>query len=127
MKTKTSRDAGFTLLEIMIVVTIVGLLVAIAIPNFVRARSVSLQTTCINNLSQIQSAIAQWALETKAAGNSAVRYSEIRPYLRGGAVCPVGGTSFSDSYSITAVQTPPACKQVPTGKDAHRLPEGLTP
>jgi prepilin-type N-terminal cleavage/methylation domain-containing protein len=127
MKTKTSRDAGFTLLEIMIVVTIVGLLVAIAIPNFVRARSVSLQTTCINNLSQIQSAVAQWVMETKAAGNSAVRYSDIQSYLRGGVVCPVGGTSFSDSYSITDVQTPPACKQVPTGKDAHRLPEGLTP
>ena len=78
MKPKTSRDAGFTLLEIMIVVTIVGLLVAIAIPNFVRARSVSLQTTCINNLSQIQSAVAQWATETTAAGNSAVRYSDIQ-------------------------------------------------
>ena len=127
MKTKTSRDAGFTLLEIMIVVTIVGLLVAIAIPNFVRARSVSLQTTCIDNLSHIQSAITQWALETKASENSPVQYSEIRPYLRNAPVCPAGGTSFSDSYTISDAQTLPTCKKVPTGKDAHRLPEGLTP
>lgn len=127
MKTKPSCEAGFTLLEIMIVVTIVGLLVAIAIPNFVRARSVSLQTTCIDNLSHIQSAVAQWALETKAPGNSPVQYSDIRPYLRGTTVCPAGGTSFSDSYTITAVQTSPTCKRVPTGKDAHRLPEDIIP
>lgn len=53
MKSKSSRVAGFTLVEIMIVVAIIGLLAAIAIPNFVRARLRAQQTVCINNLRQI--------------------------------------------------------------------------
>ncbi len=64
MKTNIkSLKAGFTLVEIMIVVAIIGLLAAIAIPNFLRARSTAQQNACINNLRQIDAAIQQWALE----------------------------------------------------------------
>ena len=71
MKIKTSRIAGFTLVEIMIVVAIIGLLAAIAIPNFVRARQTSQTNACINNLRQIDSAKQQWALENgKSAGDT---------------------------------------------------------
>jgi len=56
MKNKVSRKAGFTLVEIMIVVAIIGLLAAIAIPNFVRARTTSQQNACINNLRLIDGA-----------------------------------------------------------------------
>ena len=63
MKINTSRKSGFTLVEIMIVVAIIGLLAAIAIPNFVKARTTAQKNACINNLQQIQSAKQQWATE----------------------------------------------------------------
>jgi prepilin-type N-terminal cleavage/methylation domain-containing protein len=123
MNTRASGRFGFTLLEIMIVVSLIGLLAAIAIPNFVRARVMSHQTTCINNLSQIRAAIAQWALETNAGASAPVQFLDIQSALRGSTVCPSGGSSFSDSYTIIDVQTPPTCKKVPTGMNAHCLPE----
>jgi prepilin-type N-terminal cleavage/methylation domain-containing protein len=120
--TNAPHNSGFTLLEIMIVISIISTLLVLAIPHFVRARAASQQTTCINNLRQIRSAISQWALEYKAAATSPVQFSDIQPYLRGSTICPTGGTSFSDSYTITDVQTAPTCQKVPTGPDAHREP-----
>ena len=70
MKTGRARAKGFTLVEIMIVVAIIGLLAAIAIPNFIRARTTSQQNACINNLRQIDGAKQQWALENSAVADS---------------------------------------------------------
>ncbi len=118
MTMNASRRAGFTLVEIMIVVAIIGLLASIAVPNFVRARTTSQQNACINNLRQIDGSIQQWALETKQDAAATVRYTDISIYMRSACVCPSGGTSFANSYTISNVSTPPTCKK----STAHLLP-----
>ena len=122
MKNRTSRKSGFTLVEIMIVVAIIGLLAAIAIPNFVRARTQSQKNACINNLRQIDGATQTWALEAKQAANAPVTYSDIQPYLKNAVICPSGGTTFADSYTLTQVTNKPTCQLLP-GTGNHALPD----
>lgn len=93
MKIKILARAGFTLVEIMIVVAIIGLLAAIAVPNFVKARTTAQMNACINNLRQIDGAIQQWALEQKQGDTSPVVYIDITPYLKSAVVCPAASTS----------------------------------
>jgi len=123
MRINTTKKAGFTLVEIMIVVAIIGLLAAIAIPNFVRARTTSQANACINNLRQIDGAKQQWALETKAAADSSPGSTSLKPYLGRGST----GSNFpkcpgnNGSYTIGNLSTAPSCA-LSTATPAHVLP-----
>ena len=124
MKNRTSRKSGFTLVEIMIVVAIIGLLAAIAIPNFVRARTQSQKNACINNLRQIDGAVQQWALENKKAASATVGFTDISGYMKNSVMCPAGGTDFGGSYSLAnGVTGKPTCKKDSTN---HVLPVDTT-
>jgi prepilin-type N-terminal cleavage/methylation domain-containing protein len=104
------RTSAFTLVEIMIVVAIIGLLAAIAIPNFVRARETSQTNACVNNLRQIDAAKDQWALETgqTTGANAEANRGAINQYLRREPFCPVGNTP----YDYTTVGTNALCTSV---------------
>ena len=105
------KRKGFTLVEIMIVVAIIGLLAAIAIPNFVKARETAQKTACIGNLKQIQGAVQVWAIDQNKTGTDTPGTGDlVDNYLKRWPVCPKSGAA----YTAPAVSGEPACQSDPT-------------
>ena len=98
---------GFTLVEIMIVVLIIGILLAIAVPNFVKARDSSRAKSCVSNLKQIQAAKEQWAMDFKKNATDTPGTTELygsTRYIKTTPECPSGGT-----YTIGTMSADPTC------------------
>ncbi|MGI9088584.1 MAG: prepilin-type N-terminal cleavage/methylation domain-containing protein [Chthoniobacterales bacterium] len=108
----TKRRGGFTLVEIMIVVAIIALLAAIAVPGFLRARKRSQASKVINDLRLIDSAVDQYAIETtKSTGNS-VLVSDWTNYLKKDTqLYATGGDIFGHDYGAQTVDSHPRVPQ----------------
>jgi prepilin-type N-terminal cleavage/methylation domain-containing protein len=120
MTSKLARKArrGFTLVEIMIVVLIIGILLAIAVPNFVKARESSRAKSCVANLKQIESAKEQWAMDSKAAPSDTPADTDLYgtdKYIKTTPACPSNG-----SYTVGAMSARPTCSRPTT--EGHVLP-----
>ena len=101
----TKRQQGFTLVEIMIVVAIIGLLAAIAVPSFMRARQRSIASTILNELRQMDGAKDQYALENTKTGSCTPTFADLSPYLKAGSkLAAAGGNdTLGNTISIGAV------------------------
>ena len=108
------KRSAFTLVEIMIVVLIIGILLAIAVPNFIRARETSRSKACISNLKQVDSAKEQYAMDNKLTTNDtsvatdtlngSTNLTGPTAYIKNAVVCPSGGT-----YTVGNIGVNPTC------------------
>jgi prepilin-type N-terminal cleavage/methylation domain-containing protein len=109
------RNRAFTLVEIMIVVLIIGILMSIAVPNFINARTLSRRSACVANLKQIEGAKEQWAMVAKKGATDTPSSDDLvadatTGFLKTFPTCPVGG-----DYTIGNMSTRPTCSKTDEG------------
>src|SRR5256714_7393706 len=103
-----TKHAGFTLVEIMIVVAIIALLAAIAVPGFLRARKRSQASRILNDLRMIDSAVDQYAIETNRTTGATVAITDWTNYLKKNSLLYNSGNSLLGSaYGAQVVDTIP--------------------
>ncbi len=110
---RSRKDRGFTLIEMMIVVGVIAVLMAILLPNFMKARDTSAKRSCLSSLRVIDQAKQQFALERGKRDGDAVGWGDVVPqYMRAQPSCPLGGV-----YVVGSIGTNPKCA-IP----GHELP-----
>lgn len=111
-----NQHKGFTLVEVMVVVFIVGLLVAVALPSWMNARARAQARTCSANLRQLHQAKEMYALSNRLPNGTPVQMSDLVPtFLQAEPFCPAGG---GRAYILNPIGTDPTC---PTGLPNHTL------
>lgn len=118
---KARAERGFTLVEIMIVVLIIGILLAIAVPNFVKARESSRAKSCVANLKQIEAAKEQWAIDTNQAATATPDWSDlvgVDKYIKAQPSCPSQTGPGTGHYTLGNMSTRPTCN---SGIATHAL------
>lgn len=118
MKYERAGKSGFSLVEIMIVVAIIGLLASIAIPNYVKGRAVSQKHSCVANLTLLDGVKRTWALELKKLPGDTPAMTDLvgaNRYMRQAPECPGGG-----SYVLHSMAAAPTCSLDPSA--GHKLP-----
>lgn len=110
--------AAFTLTEVMIVVALITLLAAIAIPNFAHAHKASQVRACITNLRRLEDAKSQWAMENRKTDTATPTTTDVVPYLKNNQmpVCPANGT-----YRVRRLTSNPRCSKYPIGHSLDNL------
>lgn len=123
---RPKQEAGFTLIEIMVVILVIVVLIAIATPNWMHARDSSRSKACCENLRQMDSAKEQWGMTTSAPVTATPTAADLVTEFMKGAedtlpVCPSGG-----NYAINDLQTAPTCdigdNGTPQDYDDHFIP-----
>lgn len=104
-----TKRGGFTLVEIMIVVAIIALLAAIAVPNFLRSRKRSQATIIVDDLRQIDSAIDQYSIENNKKSGDSVAWADVQKYIKTGTRLYSSGNKdvLGNTFTITSADTTP--------------------